>query len=45
MYYFKELHAHLNGSLSKKTLTELYKMKHPGQTEQCGTINFNSLKE
>ncbi|XP_011494029.1 PREDICTED: adenosine deaminase-like protein [Ceratosolen solmsi marchali] len=40
-----ELHAHLNGALSKKTLDDLYKMKYPEKTDTCEAFNFASLKE
>ncbi|XP_058804153.1 adenosine deaminase-like protein [Phymastichus coffea] len=39
-----ELHAHLNGSLSRQTLAKLYKMKHPVETEKCEKFDIEKCK-
>ncbi|KAL7293673.1 hypothetical protein TKK_0012752 [Trichogramma kaykai] len=36
-----ELHAHLNGSLSKETLIKLYKMKHSVENDKSEFFDFN----
>lgn len=44
MLLFQELHAHLNGSLSRQTLTKLYRMKHPKETEKCEKFDIEKMK-
>ena len=42
--YLQELHAHLNGSLSRETLKKLYNLKHPMEKEKCDVFDIEKCK-